>query len=163
MKRTILFSFALVALIAAGGCNTLQQLDIRNPQYSIRDVRPDVAIALPLSASTIDLDFLIEVDNPNRVGLRLDRIDFDLLVNNSHVLSSISDQGVRIPANGVGEVRLRTRLGYNNLQTMFREVATLIDGNRATYEIRGRAFYDTPAGQLDFPLTIYRGVTGRGF
>src|SRR5204863_8547814 len=119
------------------GCSSLAKtLNIVNPSYSIRDIRPHVAIGLPLSASSIDFDFDLGVDNPNAVGLRLDRVDFDILVNDNPILSQVrSDQGVHIPARGVGNVHLKTRVGYQNIRNIWREVTDLINGNRARYEI----------------------------
>lgn len=144
----------LLAVPAISGCQTL--VPIENPSYRFRDVRPRVAIAIPLTASTIDFDFDIEVDNPNPVGIRLDRIDFDLLVNGSRLVTGISDQRIRIPARGIGSVHLRTRVGYDSIRTIFQEVANVVSGGRADYEIRGRAYYDTPVGRLEFPLTVYQ-------
>ncbi|HXG58997.1 MAG TPA: LEA type 2 family protein [Thermoanaerobaculia bacterium] len=145
----------LAAAVLLSGCNTLANLRIENPRYSIRDVRPRVAIALPFSASTIDVGLTLEVDNPNPVGLRLDRLDFDLLVNGNHVVHSVSDRRIRIPAEGRGNVDLQLRFGYAEVQNLFRELADAIGGNRARYEIRGNAYYETPAGQLRFPVTVY--------
>jgi len=164
MKRNLIFATLLTAVciilsaitLSMSGCQTLANLNIVNPRYSLRGVVPHVAIALPLSQSAIDFDFTIGVDNPNPVGLRLDWLDFDLDVNNTPVLSSVrADQGINIPAHGVGDVRLRTRVGYDNLKTLFREVADMVQGNRATYTIRGNAYYQTPIGQMRFPLTLY--------
>lgn len=144
---------AILALGAASGCRSLA--NIENPDYVIRSVKPRVGVAIPFSASTLDLDFDIEVRNPNGVALRLARIDFDVLVNGSRVISSISSQNIRIPANGVGNVRLRGQAGYDELRALFREVADLVQGNRANYEVRGDVYYNTPLGQLKFPLTVY--------
>lgn len=165
MKRTLVYASLLTGLCLAlaamtltvTGCNTVQKaLNIVNPSYSIRDVRPRVAIALPLSASSIDLEFDVGVDNPNDVGLRLDRLDFDVLINDNPVVSRvISDQGIQIPARGVGNVRLRTRVSYDNIRNIWREVSDLIAGNRARYQIRGNAYYNTPIGQMRFPVTVY--------
>lgn len=168
MKRTLIAGTTLAALsIAAGiallllpGCAALQDaLDIRNPSYSLRDVRPRIDVAVPLSASTIDIDFALRVDNPNRVGLRLDGVDFDLLVNDRHLLRSASRHDVRIPANGIGDVWLHTRIGYDSIRSLWNEVAGVIQGKQARYTIRGTAHYDTPAGRLSFPLTVYSGGT----
>lgn len=157
MKKTSFAALAIVAVAATTGCNSvMKNLNIENPEYSIRDVRPRVSIALPLSASTIDFDMNVEVDNPNRVALNLDRIDFDLLVDGQHVVSGVSRDRIRIPANGVGDVRLRARVGYNELRSLWREVTQAVQGDRARYEVKGRVYYDTPLGRLDFPLTIYR-------
>ncbi len=163
MKRTLPFAAALTGLcialailtISLSGCSTLANLNIVNPRYTIRDIRPRVDIALPLSASSIDFDFTIGVDNQNAVGLRLDRLDFGLFINGSHILDSATEQRISIPANGTGDVRLRARVGYQQLRSLFREVADIVQGNRARYEVRGNAYYSTPVGQLKFPVTVY--------
>ena len=166
MKRTLALGSLLAVLsIAAGamllllsGCAALQSaLDIRNPRYSLREVSPRVDIAIPLSASRIDFDFDIEVDNPNDVGLRLDQIDFDLLINSRPILDGVSRQDVRIPARGIGTVPLRTSIGYDDVRTIWSEIVDVVRGRRARYEIRGTAHYDTPAGRLSFPLTVVSG------
>jgi LEA14-like dessication related protein len=133
----------------------MNALDIQNPRYSFRDIRPRVNVALPLSASTIDFDFNLGIDNPNNVGLRLDRVDFDVFVNSQQIVNTSSQQGVRIPARGYGEAHLLARVGYENIRSIFNQIADVIQGNRANYELRGNAWYDTPAGPLQFPLTVY--------
>ena len=165
MKRTLVYASLLTATclvlafltLSLSGCGTVARaLNIENPRYSIRDIQPRVAIALPLSASSIDFDFTLGVDNPNSVGLRLDRVDFDLVVNDNPVLNSVSnDPRVEIPARGLGTVHLRTRLAYDNARTLFRDIADAVQGNRARYEIRGNAYYDTPIGQMKFPVTVF--------
>lgn len=163
MRRTLtLGSFLAFLSMAAGlalmlsSCSTLQKaLNIENPRYSIRNIHPRVDIALPLSASSIDIDFDLEVDNPNSVGLRLDQVDFNLFINDSRVLDSISQQNINIPANGRGEVQLRTRIGYQNVRSLWNEIVDVVRGQRAKYEIRGNAYYQTPVGRLKFPVTVY--------
>ena len=164
MKRNLIFATLLTVVcivlsavtLSISGCRSLAGLNIINPRYSLRGVVPHVAIALPLTQSAIDFDFSIGVDNPNPVGLRLDWLDFDLDVNDTPALTSVrAEQGVHIPAHGFGDVHLRTRVGYANLKTLFRQVADMIQGNRATYAIHGNAYYQTPFGQMRFPLTLY--------
>ena len=164
MKRsltlgTLLAGLCIVASLATlllSGCAAARAaLNIENPRYSIRDIRPRVDIAIPLSASTIDVDFAIEVDNPNAVGLRLDAIDFDLFINQTRVLDSVSQQRIAIPANGRGDVQLRTSIGYQNLRSVWGEVVNAIRGGGTRYEIRGNAHYDTPLGRLTFPVTVH--------
>lgn len=168
MKRRLAFGTLLTALcivaslmaFLSAGCGTLQKaLNIENPDYSIRNIRPRVDIALPLSASSIDFDFEIEVDNPNSVAIRLDKLDFNLYINDARILDSVSDQDIRIPANGRGDVYLRTRIGYQQLRSLWTEIVDVVRGERARYEIRGNAYYDTPLGTLKFPVKVYS--TGR--
>ena len=147
---------ASLALLLLSGCAAaMNALNIENPHYSIRDIHPRVDIAIPLSSSSIDIDFALEVDNPNRVGLTLDQIDFNLFVNDTRVLDSVSQQGIKIPANGRGDVRLVTRIGYSSIRSLWGEMVDVIRGQRARYEIRGNAYYATPVGRLKFPVTVY--------
>ncbi|HEX6101148.1 MAG TPA: LEA type 2 family protein [Thermoanaerobaculia bacterium] len=164
MKRTLpLATFLTAVSIVSGvavfllsGCAAVQSaLNIENPRYAIRDIRPRVDIAIPLSASSIDIDFNLEVDNPNSVGLRLDQLDFDLFINDTRILDSVSRQDIRIPANGIGDVQLQTRIGYQNIRNLWTEVVDIVRGQRARYELRGNAYYDTPIGRLKFPVTVY--------
>lgn len=145
-----------LAVFLLSGCAALgRALNIENPRYSIRDIRPRVDIALPLSASSIDIDFALEVDNPNSVGLRLSQLDFNLFINDTRVLDSVSREQFSIPANGVGLVDLRTRIGYQNVRSLWNEIVDIVRGQRARYELRGTAHYDTPVGRLRFPVTVF--------
>lgn len=164
MKRTLPLGVLLaglsivsgLALLLLPGCAAVgRALNIENPRYSIRDIHPRVDIALPLSASSIDIDFNLEVDNPNSVGLSLDQLDFNLFINDTRVLDSVSREQFRIPAKGVGEVQLRTRIGYQNVRSLWNEIVDIVRGQRARYELRGTAHYDTPVGRLRFPVTVY--------
>ena len=156
MKRKITLGSLLAASLLLSGCAAVRSaLNIENPRYSIRDIRPRVDVAIPLSASSIDIDFAIEVDNPNTVGLRLDQIDFNLFINDTRVLDSISQQNINIPAQGRGDVNLRTRIGYQNVRSLWSELVDVVRGQRARYELRGNAYYNTPIGRMKFPVTVY--------
>ena len=150
MKRTLAFASLCVLL---SGCSTLANLNIVNPSYSITDVQPHVQLAIPPS---MDFDLTVGVDNPNPVGLKLDHFDFNLLVNDNQIASGYNNDRVSIPARGLGNVHLRTHVTYDNIRSIFREIADLVQGNRASYAIRGNAAYDTPVGRLTFPVTVSR-------
>lgn len=154
MKRATLTIVSIATLsVLFISCKSL--LNIENPDYVIRRVTPRVAMALPLSNSAIDFDFTIEVDNPNSVALNLDQIDFDLYINRNMVVRGLSNQQIRIPANGIGQVQLTTRVDYQSIKTLFREIADIVQGERASYELRGKAYYKTPIGRVSFPFKIY--------
>lgn len=153
MKRTIAL---ITSLSLLAGCSAAQQnLNIQNPRYTISDLRARPSIAIPLDQSSIDFDFVIGVDNPNSVGLNLNRLDFSIFVNDNRLLDSVSNQRVTIPARGLGEIRLTSRVPYRNISNIYREIADVIQGNRARYEVRGNAYYQTPVGELRFPVTVY--------
>jgi LEA14-like dessication related protein len=164
MKRALILTMLLTAgcivlsavTLLLSGCPSFLPRHIINPTYTLRGIVPHVAIALPLSSSAIDFDITFGVDNPNDVGLRLDRLDFDLLINDKPILTSVrADQGIQIPAHGFGEVHLRTRVAYSNIRTIFRQIADIVQGEHARYTIHGDAWYHTPLGPLRYPLTLY--------
>lgn len=164
MKRTLILATLLTGgcivlsavTLALSGCRSLVGANLVKPSYTLRSVVPHVAIALPLTASAIDFDITISVDNPNPIGLRLEWLEFDLAINDTPVLTSVrADQGVNIPAHGVGDVHLRTRVAYANLKELFRQIAGIVEGNRAHYTINGNAYYKTPFGLRRYPLTLY--------
>ena len=151
MKHTMILALSVSAILLSG-CNTLANLHIINPSYSLRGVQPRVNFGIPPS---MDFDFTVGVDNPNPVQLRLDRFDFDLFINNNPVLNNVrSDQGVHIPARGLGDVHLTAHVTSDNLRAIWREIQDVVAGNRASYAIRGNAYYDTPVGRLQFPVTV---------
>jgi len=161
MRRTLLFASILTALCVAlalltvtlSGCAALQNLHIVNPSYSLVDVTPHVNLSVPPS---LDFDFTVGVDNPNAVSLALDHFDFNLFVNRNQIANGSTYDRVSIPARGTGDVRLRTHVTYNNAKEIFKEIVDVVQGNRASYEIRGTAAYDTPVGRMNFPVSVMR-------
>jgi LEA14-like dessication related protein len=161
MKRSLLLAALLtvlclglsVVLLSTAGCSTLSNLHILNPSYSLVDVAPHVNLSIPPS---MDFDLTVGVDNPNPVGLRLDGLDFALFVNDNRIANGTSFDRVNIPARGIGNVRLRTHVTYDNLKSIYREVVDMVQGNRARYAIEGNATYDTPVGRMTLPVTIQR-------
>ena len=79
-----------------------------------------------------------------------------LFINDTRVLDSISQQNINIPANGRGDVQLRTRIGYQNIRNLWSEMVDIFSGRqRARYELRGNAYYDTPVGRLKLPVSVF--------
>lgn len=163
MKRSLTFGAVLAGLcvvlaaltLSLSGCSTVGgALNIQNPNYTIRDVKPHVSIALPLSASSIDFDFTIGIDNPNSVGLNLARLEYGLLVNGNRLIEGVSTDRINIPARGANDVRLRARVGYNDIPNLFQQIANVVQGQRANYQVEGNAYFDTPLGQMRFPVTV---------
>ncbi|HEX7419454.1 MAG TPA: LEA type 2 family protein [Thermoanaerobaculia bacterium] len=163
MRRTLAYGALLAGLcvtlavvtLSLSGCNTASRaMNIQNPSYSIRDVQPHIRIALPLQDSSIDFDFLLGIDNPNSVGLNLARLDFGILVNGYRLIDSVSSDRISIPARGANDVRLRARVGYQQIPNLWQQIVGVINGQRANYQVQGNAYYDTPLGQMRFPVSV---------
>jgi len=152
---------SLITILLTGCGSLVRRLHIVNPTYTIRDLRPRIDLAIPLAASSIDFDFTLGVDNPNPVRLRLDRLDFNVFINDHPIVDGYTSDRISIPARGYGDVPVRVRVGYRNIRNIWREVVGMVRGNRARYEVRGRAWYDTPIGQLQFPVSVFRNGSPR--
>ena len=66
-----------------------------------------------------------------------------------------SGDPLQVRTRVVGDVHLTGHVSYNDIRSIFNELANIVQGNRATYAIQGNAYYDTPAGRLRFPVTVY--------
>ncbi|HEX7190026.1 MAG TPA: LEA type 2 family protein [Thermoanaerobaculia bacterium] len=160
MKRSLTLALLLTGVclvlgavsLLTSGCASV--VELQNPTYSVRDIRPHISIAIPLAASSIDFNFFLGVDNPNRISLPVSHLDFDLFANDTHLVSAISRERVTIPAHGYGEVPLRARVGYTEIRDVWKSVVDLITGNRAHYRLSGNAYYDTPFGERRFPVSV---------
>ncbi len=163
MKRPLLYGAVLAALcltlavvtLSLSGCSTVASaLNIVNPTYTIRSVQPHVALALPINQSAINFNFIVGIDNPNSVGLNLARLDFGVLVNGNRLVDSVTSDRIAIPARGSSDAHLQARVGYNEIPALFQQVANVIQGQRANYQIQGTAYFDTPVGQMHFPVNV---------
>lgn len=163
MKRTLTYGAILTGLcvllaavtLSLSGCSTVgRALNIVNPTYTIRNVQPHVSLALPLQASSIDFDFTLGIQNPNSVGLNLARLDFGLLVNGNRLIDTVSSDRIHIPARGGNDVHLRARVGYQEIPSLFQQIANVVQGQRADYLVQGNAYFDTPVGQMRFPVSV---------
>ena len=151
-RRFAPFAKTAALLFLLSSCASSMR-NLQNPSYSIRDIEPRIDIALPLSASSIDFDFTLGVDNPNDVRLKLAGVDLAVLINDQPVLNHVNTYGpVDIPARGIGEVRMRARADYRSMQNLFMSIADAVRGRRASYRIEGTAYYHTMFGNLSFPI-----------
>ena len=152
----------VIALLQAGSAYLNAFYTVKVGQWIAHDLRRSVYAHLQrLSMSYYDkqrVGPLISTitDDINEVQEFASTSLLDILVDGQHVVSGVSRDQIRIPAKGIGEIPLRARVGYSQLRSIWREVTNAVQGDRARYEVKGRAYYDTPIGQLNVPVTIYQ-------
>ena len=142
----------VLLLVLLAGCSTL--LNLEEPDYSLRSITTTPRIAIPLRDSTIDFNFLIEIQNPNDFGLTLDGIEVDLFLNGQQITRSVSSYNVRVPASGIGDARLHTTVDYESIRSMFNELVRAVEDGEAEYGLRGKAWFKTPLGRVSFPIDL---------
>jgi len=102
----------------------------------------------------MDLKLAIQVDNPNPINVVLDRLGFDLFVNQSRVFTGDMPSRITIPAGGTSVIEHTVRLSY--IRTGI-AIVRAIKRKEAYYKLRGRATYDTNYGRFTFPVDIASG------
>lgn len=134
---------ALLCLaILATGCASLGGLDER-PRVSIVALKP-VKIGLLEQRYSAKL----RIQNPNKVALGVQGLDYLIEVNGREFASGVSDAGVEIPA--FGEAMMEVSL-TSNLASLLRQIKNLQrEGSPLGYSISGRIAIRGIPGTIPF-------------
>lgn len=140
--------FLLAALLAAmlPGCFILRRTQLQNCEFRLAGTSIK-EIALTYLRLAINID----VTNPNRIDVVLDRMRFDLYVNDEHVANGVSNLKTRIPSGGSVKISPVVTLDYAQVGTA---IISTIKNLGAKYKIVGTVYFDTPFGTMSFPVTI---------
>ena len=94
LKRLgILFGIALT-ILAGTGCSSLIQSVVKSPEVRLDEVRVE-----NLGLQTADLIFQLEVFNPNAVNLKIDSVDYKLVLNDKPFADGHINKAAELPAN----------------------------------------------------------------
>jgi len=148
--------FPLILLLSLACRSSLQDLDPRKLSYEVDEIRPRFSFAIPPSASIVEAEATLRVRNENDIRVRLEGIDFELLINDRRVMRGNSTEKIDVPALGTGLLQLRARASGDELRGLIGEIADRMrgrddSGNR--YTIRGNAHYRTIIGVIDIPFS----------
>lgn len=146
-RRIALVMFALI-LGLFGGCATLNQL-VQKPTVTFHSLDLEDASLLE---STLRFNF--KVNNPNPIGLRTGRLNYDLKINDSPFTSGHLDQGVSLPSEGTGTLSVPITVAYLDFLD---SIVSLVQNRTATYDLKGTMAvgpFDIPfqtQGKFDLP------------
>ena len=143
MKK-ILVTVLLAAMLSA--CfifrrTRLQKCEFRFVSTSIKEI----------TLSYMRIAINIDVTNPNRIDVVLDRMRFDLYVNDQNVANGTSNFKVRIPSGSSARISPVVTLDYAQVGAA---IISTIKNLGAKYKIVGTVYFDTPLGTMSFPVTI---------
>jgi LEA14-like dessication related protein len=138
---------ALAAVVLMLSCSLIRErLAVKECNFSLKQARP-----YEFTLSDLKLDLVIGIANPNKVDAVLDRFDYQLVVGGENVLSGATGQRTRILAGKTKDLLTTVTINYQSISTAI--LKALKEGN-PTYEMKGRAYIDTPIGSLNYPVTI---------
>ncbi|MCG7975324.1 MAG: LEA type 2 family protein [Candidatus Thiodiazotropha taylori] len=125
----------------------------RLPVPKLPDVRVSRIDVQRLSLQAIDLMLELEVENPNRFALMLQRLDYQFKLNGIDVGQGAAAQSLNIDKQGKGRVRLPLSLDLQKAGGGL--YSALMGGRGLSYELSGMldATGDTPLiGDIKIPL-----------
>ena len=140
----------LLVLMPLFGCSTLDAVKdaagIKNPDVSISGMR-----VTGLSLEGAELEFALNVDNPNPVAINLAGFDYALLINGQQFLQGEQRSQVKIPARNANEVKVPVAFKFAELAKLSQG---LLDKDKLNYEIKTDALVDLPVlGVKKFPVS----------
>ena len=104
-----------------------------------------------LSFESAELMFHFKVANPNTLGVRLSRFDYEFQINGNRFLSGKQESGLEIPARGRNTVELPVSLPFKEIVETYR---SLQGKDSAAYRISTSFSFELPiVGEVKVPLT----------
>jgi len=116
------------------------------------DIYPDYS---NLYNSYAMLNLHIRVDNPNKYAVILDRMSFDLLINDKTVLSDIENSERRdVDAGSSLKFSIPVKVTYKELNNASDGLFDVVRSGEARYKLDSTVFFDSEFGSYSYKTTI---------
>lgn len=118
MRRIALILFVLLSILLISRCAVLDQLaTVQKPNVNVKDVK-----VTGLSFQDIDLNVVMNIDNPNGFGVKLASYDYSLSSQNTEIMSGTEPSGLQIMANGQQSVSVPVNLKFQKLYDLYSSI-----------------------------------------
>jgi LEA14-like dessication related protein len=145
MKKIFL---ALLLAAMLPGCFIFRRTQLQNCEFRLASTS-----IKEITLSYMRIAINIDVTNPNKIDVVLDRMRFDLYVNEQNVANGTSNLKTRIPSGSSARISPVVTLDYARVGAA---IITTIKNLGAEYKIVGTVYFDTPLGTASFPVTIVK-------
>lgn len=107
MKNSIFLG--IVFALSTLGCSSLKKI-VEPPKVDVTDVR-----LAKLKGDDATLEIVLEVYNPNGISVTVDKLQYDLQVNEEQVTSGVFDKEVKLAAKQKTVVAIPISVNYKDL------------------------------------------------
>lgn len=143
--RTAAPLLILLAPVATTSCKNLKLPDLSNVQPKATFDRVDFGKA---DWQGVDTEFVINIANPNPVGVGVQRWSWNLALAEQPFLSGDGDKGFAVAANGSSPLVIPTRLDFSDML----DTAKALKGqDDVPYTVGGDLSVNTPVGPVTLP------------
>lgn len=143
MKKTTVFKALLIAflVIPLTGCKTGLKGLAEEPK-----VRLDQVYANKVDLSGAHLLFVLEVENPNPVDIKIDELDYSISLFNKKLADGKAAEGLKVPARSTANIELPLPIKFEQL---FNNLAEALSASEVPFKVEGQA----KSGWFKFPFT----------
>lgn len=140
MSKTCFYSLLIFIALTCAGCTTL----VQEPRISISSTN-----ITGIDTSGIELEFSLNVENPNPFDLALQGYTFDLQVMSLPFSRGGSPLKHVFPAGKQSRMQLPMRISYGDLIEIIKRRPGL---DNIPYQMDARLNIETPVGELILPV-----------
>ncbi|MEA1881988.1 MAG: LEA type 2 family protein [Candidatus Marinimicrobia bacterium] len=97
------------------------------------------------------LGILFDGNNPNKIGIGLNRVEFDLYIDDEFATKFYNDKKITIPKNGDFSFEETAEI---KISTVGKAIFNSIIKKKSVYRIEGTYFLDTKLGTFSFKATL---------
>jgi len=116
-------------------------------EFKVKDIKYN-----PLKApNKLKLKILFDGYNPNKVGIKLNRIEFDLYIDDEFATKFYNDKKIKIPKKG--EFTFEETAEFK-MTTVGKAVFNSIIKKKAVYRVDGTYFIDSKFGKFSFKAKL---------
>lgn len=123
---SLLLGFAVATTM---GCATM--MGLQEPKAQIKTVQIE---KLQLDGGVLNL--ICEIENPNSMDLKIDRIEYQLSLNKKNLTSSALSEPTVLPAGKTTEVAIPVPFKYSDV---FSGLGDLLNAKPVVYKVEGQA------------------------
>ena len=145
-----------IAAIFLSGCELLtaviERQAISKDEFSFNRAeftRVDIPFITPNAKA--EFKVVLGVKNPNPVAAVVDKLDYELLLQDQSVSSGALSSNFRVEAGGNQEMVLPFSITYDGLT---KPVLDAFQAREVAVGVKGMSHLSTPVGTLDFPMQV---------
>lgn len=146
MKLKIFLLLFSVVLIASTACSGFvdRRKELKNCDFAIKNVRIE-----NLGLTSLTLKLTVDIYNPNRIDVILDKLDVDIWINDNYVGKSVNEQKREIKIGTSENVELVFHIDYAGAYKTYKDIKK---GEKPHYRFKGTVYFSTIFGDIGFPV-----------
>ncbi|HGJ64667.1 TPA: hypothetical protein ENS27_04675, partial [bacterium] len=149
MKLILSLILVCVLALSINSCSIINGLvkeRVKEPKVDFLDAKIS-----GLSLEAVDLLFDLKIYNPNNIGVKLAKFDYDLLLNGNPFVNGNQNKGIEIPSLGEENIQLPLTLKYSDI---YRTFQNLREEGLSNYQMKFGLSFDVPVlGAIRIPVS----------